>query len=148
MRVIIQRVSSAKVEVEGEIVGKINRGYVLLVGFEEKDNEEIIRQMINKIINLRIFEDNKGKMNLALNDLDYEILSIPQFTLYANTTNGRRPSFVEAASFAQANALYNYFNKVLGDNNIKYGKGVFGANMQVSLTNDGPVTIMLDSKDF
>lgn len=146
MKVILQRSKEASVEIDDKIVGKINNGYVILVGFTENDDEVIVNKMINKIINLRVFSDENDKMNLSLKDVDGEILSISQFTLYASL-NGRRPSFTKALNYNEASRLYNYFNEQLRKNDINVEIGIFGADMKVSLINDGPVTITIDSKE-
>ena len=146
MRIILQSCLNASVEVEKRVVGKINKGYVLLVGFTHDDTNEIIEKMAEKVINLRIFEDNNDKMNLSLNDVGGEILSISQFTLYGKL-NGRRPSFSDAMKYEEAKEAYEYFNEVLKRNNIKVETGIFGENMKVSLINDGPKTIIMDSKE-
>lgn len=148
MRVVVQRSKESKVTINGKVNGKINKGYVLLVGFTEGDNEEIIDKMIDKIINLRIFEDEDEKMNLSLLDVNGEILSISQFTLYANAKKGRRPSFVEALNPEEASRLYDVFNEKIKEKDIKVETGIFGADMKVEIYNDGPVTILLDSKEL
>ena len=126
------------------MVGKINKGYVLLVGFTNGDNEEIIDKMINKIINLRVFEDENGKMNLSILDINGSILSISQFTLYANTKEGRRPSFTDALNPHEASTLYDLFNEKLSKY-LHVETGIFASDMKVEIYNDGPVTIILDS---
>lgn len=146
MRVIIQRSLEASVSIDKKIVGQIDKGYVLLVGFTEGDNPDIIDKMINKIINLRIFSDADDKLNLSIKDIDGSILSISQFTLYAKL-NGRRPSFTKALNYVEANELYNLFNERLKKQGIVVKTGEFGANMKVSLINDGPVTIIIDSEE-
>ncbi len=146
MRVVLQRVTNAMVEVDEEVCGSIDNGLVLLVGISESDTVLDIDYLVSKIINMRIFEDDNGKLNKSLIDNGYSILSISQFTLYAKTEKGNRPSFTEAANRDLALQLYNLFNDKIMDKGIKVEKGVFGANMQVSLTNDGPVTIVIDSK--
>ena len=148
MRLVVQRVSEASVEIEGKINGQIKQGFMVLVGITNDDNEEIVNKMVNKLINLRIFEDENEKLNLSLMDIKGEILSISQFTLYANCKKGRRPSFVEAAKPEIAKPLYEYFNSKIEEKGIKVEKGIFGAMMDVSLNNDGPVTIVLDSKEI
>lgn len=148
MKVIIQKVSESRVVVEGNVVGEINKGLLVLVGFCNEDTESIIVKMIDKIINLRIFEDEMNKMNLSLQDVKGSILSISQFTLYADCKKGRRPSFINAASGTVAEPLYNYFNKLIVNEGINLQQGIFGSDMKVSLTNDGPCTIVLDSEDF
>lgn len=146
MKVIIQRSLNAKCTINNKITGKIDHGYVLLVGFTNGDNEEIIDKMINKIINLRIFEDDNNKMNLSLKDVNGSILSISQFTLYTKL-NGRRPSFTDALNYNDAKKLYELFNKKLKEQNINVAEGIFGEDMKISLINDGPVTITIDSKE-
>lgn len=147
MKVVIQRVSEASVSVDAKIVGKISRGLLVLAGFQEGDELEDLNWMANKICNLRIFSDGDGKMNLSLLDLDADILLISQFTLYASTKKGNRPSFIKAAKPELAKSLYAQFSDILANlNSKKCEEGVFGADMQVSLCNDGPVTIVIDSK--
>lgn len=148
MKLVIQRVKEASVEIEGKINGKINQGFMVLVGITNDDNEEIVDKMVNKLINLRIFEDENEKLNLSLMDVKGEILSISQFTLYANCRKGRRPSFLEAAKPDISKPLYEYFNKSLENNGVHVETGVFGAMMNVSLINEGPTTIILDSKEI
>jgi D-tyrosyl-tRNA(Tyr) deacylase len=147
MRVLVQRSKNSKVTIDGKVNGSIEHGYVLLVGFTEGDNETIIDKMINKILNLRIFEDENGKMNLSILDTGGSILSISQFTLYANAKEGRRPSFVEALNPTDASKLYDIFNEKLRSQ-IHTETGIFGADMKVEIYNDGPVTIMLDSDEL
>ncbi len=147
MRVLVQRSKNSKVTIDGKVNGKIDSGFVLFVGFTEGDNEKIIDKMIDKVINLRIFEDENEKMNKSILDVGGKILSISQFTLYANCTEGRRPSFVEAMNPNDATKLYDYFNKKMSEF-IHTETGIFGADMKVEIYNDGPVTIMLDSKDI
>ena len=147
MRVIVQRSLSSSVSINNKINGKIDRGYVLLVGFTNGDNIEIIKKMVNKILNLRIFEDENEKMNLDIKSIEGKILSISQFTLYAKL-NGRRPSFTDALNYDEASKLYDVFNNELRKNDIVVETGIFGADMKVSITNDGPVTIVIDSEDF
>lgn len=143
MRVIVQRSLESSVSIDNTIVGKINKGVVLLVGFTYGDNEDIIDKMIKKILNLRIFDDINGVMNLSIQDTQGEALSISQFTLYANTKKGNRPSYIEALNGEEASKLYQLFNKKLSEY-IHVETGVFGANMQVSILNDGPITITLE----
>ena len=148
MRVLIQRVSEAAVRVEGEIVGEIERGLLLLVGIEEDDKQEDIDWLVNKTANIRIFSDDEGKMNYSLLDIDGEILVISQFTLHASTKKGNRPSFIKAAKPDTAIPLYESLVLACKEKLQKnVQKGVFGADMKVSLVNDGPVTIWLDSKN-
>lgn len=148
MRVLVQKSLEASVKVDGEILGSIDSGLVLLVGFTEGDNEEIIDKMISKTINLRIFEDENGVMNKSFLEVGGSILSISQFTLYADTKKGRRPSYLKALNGEKSVLLYDLFNKKLKDMNIDVQTGKFGADMKVSLVNDGPTTIMLDSEDY
>ena len=144
MRVVVQRSKEASVTVDNKIVGKIDRGMVLLVGFTEGDDSKTIDYMIDKILNLRIYDDENGVMNKSLLDTQGSILSISQFTLYADTSKGRRPSYVNALSGDKATLLYDEFNKKIKDMNVNIETGIFGADMKVSLINDGPVTILLE----
>ncbi len=147
MRVVIQRSKKSKVTIDGKVNGEIDHGYVVLVGFTEGDNETIIDKMVNKIVNLRIFEDDQGKINLSILDVNGSILSISQFTLYANCKEGRRPSFTEALNPTDATKLYDLFNEKLREY-VLVETGVFGADMKVEIYNDGPVTIVLDSNEL
>ncbi len=147
MKVVIQKCLESSVSVDEKIVGKINYGMVLLVGFTEGDNDLIIDKMINKIVNLRIFNDEKGVMNKSLLDVGGSILSISQFTLYADTSRGRRPSYIKAMGGEEASKLYDKFNYKL-KKIVNVETGIFGADMQVSITNDGPVTIILESENL
>ena len=147
MRVVIQRSKKSKVTIDGKVNGEIDHGYVVLVGFTEGDNEAIIDKMVNKIVNLRIFEDDQGKINLSILDVNGSILSISQFTLYANCKEGRRPSFTEALNPTDATKLYDLFNEKLREY-VLVETGVFGADMKVEIYNDGPVTIVLDSNEL
>ena len=144
MKVIIQRVLNAKCVVNEENVSEITSGMMLLVGFTNGDSVEQIDKMVKKIINLRIFEDENKKMNLSIQKVNGEILSISQFTLYGDCSQGNRPSFIEAARPEEANPLYEYFCNQCELNNIEVQKGIFGADMKVSLLNDGPVTIIME----
>ena len=146
MRVILQRVTSSSVVIDGKCVGKSGLGYMLLVGFTHDDTEKDIDYMIDKIIHLRVFSDNDGNMNLSLEDVKGSILSISQFTLYADARKGRRPSFIEAMRPEKATLLYYLFNQKLKETGIPVETGIFGADMKVTLTNDGPVTICLESR--
>ncbi|MEH7011420.1 D-aminoacyl-tRNA deacylase [Neobacillus niacini] len=146
MRVVVQRSKNAKVTVNGEITGQISKGLVLLVGVTHHDKEEDAAFLADKIANLRIFEDEAGKMNLSLLEVGGEILSVSQFTLYGDCRKGRRPNFMEAARPEQANQLYEGFNDLLSEKGIKVETGIFGAMMDVELINDGPVTLIVDSK--
>jgi D-tyrosyl-tRNA(Tyr) deacylase len=148
MKVVIQRVSAAEVSVDSEVVGKINNGLLLLVGITHSDDEAVVKTIADKIVNLRIFEDDAEKMNLSLLDVKGEILSVSQFTLYADCKKGRRPAFTDAARPEYATELYNKFNNILQSYDIKVETGIFGAMMDVKLTNKGPVTIILDSNEL
>lgn len=148
MKVVIQRVSFASVKVDGNIIGAIDKGFLLLVGITHSDDEKIVEKVANKIINMRIFEDENQKMNKSLLDVDGAILSISQFTLYADCKKGNRPGFTNAAKPDAANALYEYFNELLSKQITKVESGEFGADMKVELLNDGPVTIVLDSEEL
>ena len=148
MRVIIQNVLSASVSIEDKIYSSINNGYLLLVSFTLKDNEEIAMKLANKILNLRIFKDEKGKTNLNLHSVNGEILSVSQFTLYADYKHGNRPSFTDAAKPDYANELYEYIIEELKKTNIKVETGIFGADMQINLINDGPFTMVIDSEEL
>jgi len=143
MKLIVQRVKNANVKVEEKIVGKIEKGYMVLVGINENDTEKEADYLSKKLINLRIFEDENKKMNLSIQDVKGELLLISQFTLYGDCSNGNRPSFTTAARPEKAEPLYDYFCKKCSEK-LKVEKGIFGANMQVSLVNDGPVTIVLE----
>lgn len=145
MRVVLQRVKDAHVTVAHEVIGKIDHGLVLLVGITHDDTIEDLKYMVNKVINLRIFEDDQGKMNLSLKDVNGSILSVSQFTLYGDTRKGRRPSFVKAAPPEVAKELYETFNELIRTEGVHVETGEFGAMMQVELTNDGPVTLMIDT---
>ena len=146
MRVLVQRSKESFVKVNNNIVGKIDKGLVLLVGFTYNDDEAKIRKMIKKILNLRIFDDEAGVMNKNILDKGGSILSISQFTLYANTKNGNRPSYVDALKYDDAKILYEKFNMILKES-IMVSEGVFGADMEVHIINDGPITIIIDSKN-
>ena len=145
MKVIVQRAINASVTVNNKIVGEIDKGYMLLVGFTHTDNEANCQSMAKKIKNLRIFEDNEGKMNLNIDAVGGKILSISQFTLYADCTGGNRPSFVNAMKQEEAKKLYLYFNNCLRDLGLVVEEGIFQADMKVKFTNDGPVTIILEN---
>jgi D-aminoacyl-tRNA deacylase len=146
MRVVVQRSKNAQVTVNGEITGQISKGLVLLVGVTHDDKDEDAAFLAEKIANLRIFEDEAGKMNLSLLEVGGEILSVSQFTLYGDCRKGRRPNFMDAARPEQANQLYEVFNGLLREKGIKVETGIFGAMMDVELINDGPVTLIVDSK--
>ena len=143
MRVLVQRSGKAKVEVDGKITGSIDRGLMLLVGFTEGDSIKEIEYLARKVVNLRIFDDENGVMNKSILDVGGSVLSVSQFTLYADTTKGNRPSYINALGGDEAIKLYEAFNKEL-EKYVEVGTGIFGAEMQVSFTNDGPITIMLE----
>ena len=148
MKFVIQRVTHASVTIEGEVRGKIEKGFLVLIGVGQNDDEQIADKMVQKLIGLRIFEDENGKTNLALKDVEGELLLISQFTLYANCKKGYRPSFIEAGKPDMANELYEYICEECKKSVPVVEKGVFGAHMHVSLLNDGPFTIILDSRDL
>ena len=148
MRVVVQRVSQSNVKVSGEIIGEINEGFMVLVSFVDEDNDTDLCWMTKKIINLRIFNDDEGKMNRSVQDIGGDILLISQFTLHGSTKKGNRPSFIKAAKPDFANVMYERFIKVLEQSLGKeIQTGEFGGDMKVSLVNDGPTTIIIDSKD-
>ena len=148
MRVVVQRVSQSNVKVSGEVIGKINEGLMVLVSFVDEDNETDLDWMTKKIINLRIFNDDEGKMNRSVQDVGGDILLISQFTLHGSTKKGNRPSFIKAAKPDFANVMYERFIKVLEQSlGREIQTGEFGGDMKVSLVNDGPTTIIIDSKD-
>ncbi|WP_203637374.1 D-aminoacyl-tRNA deacylase [Levilactobacillus wangkuiensis] len=147
MRVLLQRVRQSSVLVEGDVKGSIAEGYLLLVGAEDSDTSEQVDYLVHKITKLRVFEDEDGKMNKSIEDVDGSILSVSQFTLYANTKKGNRPSFVDAGDPAHAEKIYNEFNEKLAATGRHVETGVFGANMRVALINDGPVTIWFDTDE-
>ena len=148
MRVVVQRVSQSNVKVSGEIIGEINEGIMVLVSFVDEDNDTDLGWMTKKIINLRIFNDDEGKMNRSVQDIGGDILLISQFTLHGSTKKGNRPSFIKAAKPDFANVMYERFIKVLEQSLGKeIQTGEFGGDMKVSLVNDGPTTIIIDSKD-
>lgn len=147
MRLVVQRVTSASVKVEEEVTGAINEGYMVLVGVTHEDTEEDVHYLAEKLAHLRIFEDENGKMNLSLLDVKGSVLSVSQFTLYGDTRKGRRPNFMKAAKPDVANSLYECFNETLREKGIYVETGRFGAMMDVSLTNSGPVTMLMDSKE-
>ena len=148
MRIVLTTVLSASVTIDNEVVGKINRGFCVLVGFTHEDNQETVDKMLDKMLGLRVFPDENGLTNLSIYDIKGEILSVSQFTLYADLAKGRRPSFVNAMKPDDAKALYQYFNEQI---KVKYGAvqtGVFGTDMKVSSVNDGPFTVIMDSKEI
>ena len=147
MRVVLQRVSHASVTVEEKVIGKIERGFLLLVGVTHDDAMEDMEYLVRKIVQMRIFEDEEGKLNRSIQDIGGEILSVSQFTLYADTKKGNRPSFSKAAPGDVAMEMFEQFNGLLRETGIPVETGQFGADMKVELLNDGPVTILLDSKN-
>lgn len=148
MKLVIQRVKHASVTIDGEVVGKICQGFMVLAGIAQTDTEEIADKMINKMCKLRIFEDENGKTNLSLSDVGGEVMLISQFTLYANTRRGNRPSFIEAGSPDMASPLYDHMIQECGKYVENVAKGEFGADMKVELLNDGPFTIVMDSDEL
>ena len=148
MRFVIQRVMHSKVTINGEVRGQIGKGFMVLIGVGEEDTVEIADKMIHKMVNMRIFEDENGKTNLGLKEVGGSLLLISQFTLYADCTKGRRPSFVNAMDPTSASKLYDYMNEHLRSLNIHTETGIFGSDMKVEIYNDGPVTIILDSCDI
>lgn len=147
MRAVVQRAKKASVTVDGEIIGSINHGLVVLLGVTDTDTEKDMLAIVQKLIHLRIFEDDAGKMNESLMDKTGSILSVSQFTLFADIQKGRRPSFIKAAPPEKALALYEAFNQELVNNGVHVETGEFGAMMDVKLINDGPVTIIIETKE-
>lgn len=145
MRCVIQRVTEASVTVEGEVIGQIGRGFMVLIGVSAEDTDKDLKYMAEKVPNLRIFEDEQGKMNLSLKDVGGAILAVSQFTLYGDARGSRRPSFIQAARPEQANALYEQLVAAWRAQGLTVETGRFRAEMQVALVNDGPVTILMDS---
>ncbi|WPO90455.1 D-aminoacyl-tRNA deacylase [Chryseobacterium sp. YR459] len=145
MKIVIQRVSEASVKVDGKIVGEIGKGLMLLVGVDENDEKTDADWLVQKVLNLRIFGDEEGKLNLSVKDISGEILCISQFTLIADYKKGNRPSFIKAAKPDKAIPLFDYFKEEIAKSGLKIESGIFGADMKVSLINDGPVTIVMDS---
>lgn len=146
MRAVVQRVTSSSVSVDGVIIGKIDKGFNVLIGISKDDTIEDLKYIKDKIINLRVFHDENDKMNLSLLDIKGDILAISQFTLYGDCRKGRRPNFMEAKGGEEAKALYEEFINLLKTSKLKVETGEFGAEMKVEINNDGPVTILLDSK--
>ena len=145
MRILVQRVKNASVTIDGQLFSQIKQGYLLLVGFSNNDDENIVELMTQKLLNLRICDDSDVKMNLSIIDTKGELLSVSQFTLYADSSKGRRPSFIDACNPERAVQLYDYFNDNLRKSGLKVETGKFRAEMDVQLVNSGPITIMLDS---
>lgn len=148
MKVVVQRVSKASVEVDKKLINEINLGFLLLVGIKDGDDKLIVEKVARKIAGLRIFDDIDGKMNLSLNQVGGEVLSISQFTLYGDCKKGFRPSFISAAKPDVAKELYEYFNECLRNNNVICKEGIFQAEMNINLINNGPITIIIDSNDL
>lgn len=146
MRAVVQRVTSSKVVVDGDVVGSIDKGLNILIGISNEDTEEDLKYIKDKVINLRIFEDENFKMNKSLLDINGDILAISQFTLYGDCRKGRRPNFMAALGGEEAKKLYDKFIVMLKESGLKVETGIFGADMKVDIQNDGPVTILLDSK--
>lgn len=146
MRTVVQRVSSASVTVDGNVIGKINKGFLVLLGIKSTDTKQDVNYMVKKVINLRIFRDENDKMNLSLKDVNGELLIVSQFTLYGDASGGNRPSFIEAAKPDIAIPLYEYFISECKKQISVVQTGKFGADMKVELLNDGPVTIIIESK--
>lgn len=144
MKLVIQRVANASVEVEKKVVGKIDRGFLVLIGIKQGDTKEQADYLVRKLCNLRVFTDENDKMNLSLKDVNGELLIVSQFTLYGDCNDGNRPSFIEAARPEEAIPLYEYFCGQCQKNGIEVKKGIFGADMKVNLLNDGPVTIIIE----
>lgn len=148
MKIVLQNVLKASVEVNNQIISEISKGYLLLVSFKEGDNEEVSKKMALKVSKLRIFMDENGKTNKSIFDVNGSILSISQFTLYADASKGNRPSFTNCMHFEKANELYKLFNDYLRELNLEVKEGMFGEDMKVSLINDGPFTLVLDSEEL
>jgi len=148
MRIVVQNVNRAKCTIDHKIVGEISRGFCVFVGFTHSDTKEIVEKMVNKLVSLRLFDDENGKTNLSLSDINGSILSISQFTLYASVKDGRRPSFVDAMRPDEATKMYDYFNECLRNTGIHIETGVFGADMKIDLENNGPFTTIIDSKEL
>ena len=144
MRLVVQRVKKAEVKVDGNIIGKIDKGFLVLIGIKVGDTKEQADYLVKKLCNLRVFSDENDKMNLSIKDVKGKLLIVSQFTLYGDCSQGNRPSFIEAARPEEANPLYEYFCNQCELNNIEVQKGIFGADMKVELINDGPVTIIIE----
>ena len=148
MRIVLTTVLEASVTINNKMIANISRGYLLLVGFTQGDNQETVEKMVDKILSLRVFPDEHGQINISLQEVNGSILSVSQFTLYANATKGRRPSFIDALRPGEAEPLYDYFNQQLEIKHNKVQTGIFGADMKVESINDGPFTLLLDSKEL
>ena len=148
MKLVVQRVKKAEVKVDGNIIGKIDKGFLVLIGIKVGDTKEQADYLVKKLCNLRVFSDENDKMNLSIKDVKGKLLIVSQFTLYGDCSQGNRPSFIEAARPEEANPLYEYFCNQCELNNIEVQKGIFGADMKVALVNDGPFTVVLDSRDL
>ena len=144
MKLVVQRVKKAEVKVDGNIIGKIDKGFLVLIGIKVGDTKEQADYLVKKLCNLRVFSDENDKMNLSIKDVKGKLLIVSQFTLYGDCSQGNRPSFIEAARPEEANPLYEYFCNKCELNNIEVQKGIFGADMKVELINDGPVTIIIE----
>ena len=144
MKLVVQRVNKAEVKVDGNIIGKIDKGFLVLIGIKVGDTKEQADYLVKKLCNLRVFSDENDKMNLSIKDVKGKLLIVSQFTLYGDCSQGNRPSFIEAARPEEANPLYEYFCNQCELNNIEVQKGIFGADMKVELINDGPVTIIIE----
>ena len=144
MKLVVQRVKKAEVKVDGHIIGKIDKGFLVLIGIKVGDTKEQADYLVKKLCNLRVFSDENDKMNLSIKDVKGKLLIVSQFTLYGDCSQGNRPSFIEAARPEEANPLYEYFCNQCELNNIEVQKGIFGADMKVELINDGPVTIIIE----
>ena len=145
MKLVIQRVTHAKVTVEGKVTGEIEKGFLVLVGIKQGDTKQQADYLVRKLCNLRVFSDENGKMNLSIKDVNGSLLIVSQFTLYGDCKDGNRPSFIQAAKPDEAIPLYEYFCDKCSENEIKVEKGIFGADMKVELLNDGPVTIIIEN---
>ena len=148
MKLVIQKVKNASVEVDEKIVGKIKKGFLVLIGIKVGDTKEQADYLVKKLCNLRVFADENGKMNLSLKSVEGQLLIVSQFTLYGDCNNGNRPSFIEAAKPEEAIPLYEYFCEECAKQGLEVQKGIFGADMKISLVNNGPFTILLDSEDL
>lgn len=147
MRVVVQRVKHASVTINQTVYNEIEKGFLVLVGIYEEDTEEVVTKLANKVVDLRIFEDSDGKMNVGIEEIGGSILSISQFTLYGDCKKGKRPNFLQAARPEKSKPLIDLFNAIL-QKRVEVKTGIFGADMQIDLCNDGPVTLLLDSKDI